>query len=186
MPECKQCEKQVDLPFKCKFCGGYFCLEHRFPENHNCPNIPPKTPLGSYQTKRMWIASAIKTEKIQKSHITQILKLKTYDNTYGYHFEVPIEVYSNEKYKKKLDVATTLDEVESIIQDYYCEHSKEKTERPERGKPFPTKKALGLILLSILIISLVFYVPSVLDFARIPLLQQQTPQQNILHRFFGV
>lgn len=27
------------LPYKCKYCGGTFCSEHRLPENHNCPGI---------------------------------------------------------------------------------------------------------------------------------------------------
>jgi len=27
------------LPFKCPFCGRYFCSEHRLPENHGCPEI---------------------------------------------------------------------------------------------------------------------------------------------------
>jgi Zn-dependent protease len=25
------------MPFKCPYCGQYFCVEHRLPENHNCP-----------------------------------------------------------------------------------------------------------------------------------------------------
>ena len=25
------------MPFKCTYCGRYFCGEHRLPENHNCP-----------------------------------------------------------------------------------------------------------------------------------------------------
>ncbi len=24
------------MPFRCKYCGGYFCAEHRLPEMHNC------------------------------------------------------------------------------------------------------------------------------------------------------
>lgn len=27
------------MPFRCPFCGGQFCSEHRLPENHNCPGI---------------------------------------------------------------------------------------------------------------------------------------------------
>jgi len=46
MAKCEYCGKEVLLPFKCKFCGGYFCEEHRLPEKHNCPNIPKPLPLG--------------------------------------------------------------------------------------------------------------------------------------------
>ena len=53
MPKCEYCGKEVLLPFRCHFCGGYFCLEHRLPENHNCPKAPPRTPLGSYQIKML-------------------------------------------------------------------------------------------------------------------------------------
>jgi len=27
------------LPFKCQYCQGLFCAEHRLPENHSCPEI---------------------------------------------------------------------------------------------------------------------------------------------------
>lgn len=36
---CQKCQKQTFLPFKCPYCQGYFCSDHRLPENHNCPQI---------------------------------------------------------------------------------------------------------------------------------------------------
>ncbi len=27
------------MPFKCQYCQGLFCAEHRLPENHSCPEI---------------------------------------------------------------------------------------------------------------------------------------------------
>ena len=35
--KCQYCNGDVVLPFKCPHCGGYFCAEHRLPENHACP-----------------------------------------------------------------------------------------------------------------------------------------------------
>jgi Zn-dependent protease len=35
--KCSQCGQEVFLPFRCPYCGEYFCPEHRLPENHNCP-----------------------------------------------------------------------------------------------------------------------------------------------------
>ncbi len=35
--KCQYCEKNVVLPFKCRFCNQYYCTEHRLPENHECP-----------------------------------------------------------------------------------------------------------------------------------------------------
>ncbi len=32
------------MPFRCKYCGGYFCSDHRLPEMHNC--------TGDYQFSR--------------------------------------------------------------------------------------------------------------------------------------
>lgn len=37
--KCHRCRKEVVLPFRCQYCGGYFCSEHRLPENHECPRI---------------------------------------------------------------------------------------------------------------------------------------------------
>jgi len=35
--KCQHCGNDVVLPFKCNYCGGYFCGDHRIPERHNCP-----------------------------------------------------------------------------------------------------------------------------------------------------
>ncbi|MFH1820896.1 MAG: rhomboid family intramembrane serine protease [Methanobacteriota archaeon] len=36
MAVCDVCGEEVALPFKCSYCGGTFCAEHRLPENHRC------------------------------------------------------------------------------------------------------------------------------------------------------
>ena len=36
---CGFCAAQVTMPFRCKFCGGVFCDQHRMPENHSCPGL---------------------------------------------------------------------------------------------------------------------------------------------------
>jgi Zn-dependent protease len=36
---CDRCGNVVDLPFRCNYCGGYFCGEHRLPEFHNCTGL---------------------------------------------------------------------------------------------------------------------------------------------------
>lgn len=33
---CQYCGSEVALPFKCPFCGRYFCADHRLPELHVC------------------------------------------------------------------------------------------------------------------------------------------------------
>ncbi|MFC1802503.1 AN1-type zinc finger domain-containing protein [Thermoproteota archaeon] len=44
MVQCDYCGKEEYMPFRCKYCGGYFCNEHRLPEMHNC--------TGDYQYSR--------------------------------------------------------------------------------------------------------------------------------------
>jgi len=35
--KCQYCGREEALPFKCQYCQGFFCAEHRLPENHACP-----------------------------------------------------------------------------------------------------------------------------------------------------
>lgn len=121
MPKCEFCGVEVELPFQCNYCGKYFCEAHRLLENHNCPNAPPRTPLGSYQTKQMLASAAKKRKTGSKSIEGWKTETKTHGNIFNHHFNVPIEVYSDEKYREKLDKARTLDEVEHILHDY-CKH----------------------------------------------------------------
>ncbi|MEM2104315.1 MAG: AN1-type zinc finger domain-containing protein [Candidatus Bathyarchaeia archaeon] len=37
--KCQKCGEETFLPFRCPYCAGYFCSEHRLPENHECPKI---------------------------------------------------------------------------------------------------------------------------------------------------
>jgi len=39
MGKCDVCGKEVALPFKCAFCGGFYCSDHRLPESHNCNQL---------------------------------------------------------------------------------------------------------------------------------------------------
>ncbi|HMF33433.1 MAG TPA: AN1-type zinc finger domain-containing protein [Candidatus Lokiarchaeia archaeon] len=37
MVQCGKCGVEMNyLPFRCKYCGGTFCRDHRLPENHDC------------------------------------------------------------------------------------------------------------------------------------------------------
>lgn len=37
---CQVCDREVALPFRCSYCQGHFCIEHKLPENHQCPDLP--------------------------------------------------------------------------------------------------------------------------------------------------
>ena len=65
MVKCQICGKELYLPYKCRYCGGIFCYEHRHPEAHACPaytgeewDIPVKV------KKRKIPAVKIKTPKL--------------------------------------------------------------------------------------------------------------------------
>lgn len=53
--KCKYCGREEVLPFKCQYCGGLFCPEHRLPESHDCPEIEkakaPKEESPAYEYK---------------------------------------------------------------------------------------------------------------------------------------
>ncbi|MBL7169513.1 MAG: hypothetical protein ISS48_00665 [Candidatus Aenigmarchaeota archaeon] len=37
---CAYCGKELEeLPFKCRYCGEYFCVDHQLPENHACSGL---------------------------------------------------------------------------------------------------------------------------------------------------
>ena len=59
MTFCEHCGEKIPiLPFKCKYCGGAYCKEHRLPENHKC----------SFESKHIpIITSALKESKLNHS-----------------------------------------------------------------------------------------------------------------------
>jgi len=130
MFKCEYCGAEVILPFQCNYCGKYFCEFHRLLENHDCPNAPPRTPLGSHQSKQMLVTTAKEKETKTASQSMSGADWKTETNTYGNifnnRFVVPIEIYSDKKYREKLDRARTLNEVEHILHDYYKHHPEKK------------------------------------------------------------
>ena len=37
--ECDVCGNRSLLPYKCRYCGGRYCPDHRLPENHGCEGL---------------------------------------------------------------------------------------------------------------------------------------------------
>jgi len=63
VPFCEFCGEEIGyLPFRCNYCGGTFCKQHRLPENHECtfdlkhkpvvPTSPKRIRQQSQKTKR--------------------------------------------------------------------------------------------------------------------------------------
>jgi predicted nucleic acid binding AN1-type Zn finger protein len=40
---CEKCGHKDALPYKCTYCGGIFCGDHRLPEMHSCAALQIKT-----------------------------------------------------------------------------------------------------------------------------------------------
>ncbi len=59
--KCAVCGKDELLPFKCKYCGEFFCAEHRLPEKHNCPGIFAAS--SPYEKEMKEIKAKIRTEE---------------------------------------------------------------------------------------------------------------------------
>ncbi|MEM1565224.1 MAG: AN1-type zinc finger domain-containing protein [Candidatus Bathyarchaeia archaeon] len=94
--ECQKCGKETFLPFRCPYCGGYFCTEHRLPENHDCP--------------RLELARAPTEKETVKPVSPQAQRMQTpYEYTITY---VPVErekkLYFSSKEIKHLAVAALL------------------------------------------------------------------------------
>lgn len=36
---CDYCGKQTYMPYRCRYCNGLFCPDHRLPEKHDCTGL---------------------------------------------------------------------------------------------------------------------------------------------------
>lgn len=90
--KCQKCQKEVFLPFRCPYCGDYFCSEHRLPENHECP--------------RMELARAPRKEK--RTIIVQKQKPHEYTITYAPLKSTRRKIYFSNREIKHLTVAALL------------------------------------------------------------------------------
>jgi len=89
--KCQKCQKETFLPFKCQYCGGYFCSEHRLPENHKCPQI-----------------EQARAPKKETQPIT-IQKQKPYEYTITYSPRTPAKMFwFSQKELKHLTLGTLL------------------------------------------------------------------------------
>jgi Zn-dependent protease len=84
--KCQACDQEIDLPFRCPYCGGAFCGDHRLPENHNCSRI------GQARTDRQG----------------QVMQQQG-PNNYSYSY-----VYGQDQFKKQRHITTSPKELKHI------------------------------------------------------------------------
>ncbi len=49
MVKCDKCGVETYMPFKCNYCGGYYCEQHRLPEFHDCKGRYDQTKPNTVQ-----------------------------------------------------------------------------------------------------------------------------------------
>jgi Zn-dependent protease len=84
--KCQTCSQETLLPFRCPYCGGQFCSDHRLPENHACPGI------GSARAEKQ----------------AQVMTPQAY-NSYQYSY-----VFGQQPFKRKYRVSFSYKELKHI------------------------------------------------------------------------
>ncbi len=84
--KCQACNQEVELPFRCSYCGGGFCSAHRLPENHACPRL----------------------EQARAERQGQVMTQQGYGN-YSYSY-----VYGQDPYKKQFHIRWSQKELKHI------------------------------------------------------------------------
>ena len=126
--KCAQCGKDVLIPFRCNYCGKYFCENHRLLESHNCSEAPTRTPLGSQKAKQLIANRKDITSSEELRTIIENIPIEgrkvTFVNEGDLHYYkqeiiVPEEVFSDRTYSNRIKHAKTVEEVRNIVYDYY-------------------------------------------------------------------
>lgn len=79
MVNCKFCGTSLEyLPFRCKYCGGDFCKEHRLPEKHNC-SFERKNDISSVKPIKATVIKINEENEQEKEFYT---KDKIYSSSY--------------------------------------------------------------------------------------------------------
>jgi Zn-dependent protease len=66
MVDCESCGKDTYMPFRCNYCGGYFCSDHRLPENHTCTGLYQYSRSTTGQTRSAPTFTAYRTRQTQR------------------------------------------------------------------------------------------------------------------------
>lgn len=82
------------MPFKCQYCQGFFCTEHRLPENHACPEG--------------WRAKAVHGRPAQRQPLPETKAPYEYTVTYTPYGPKPIRFWFSRKELQHLAISALL------------------------------------------------------------------------------
>ena len=94
MAKCEECEKPIDLPYTCPYCGGKFCYEHSRRETHDCViTTETATTLGLRSGSQKPLPTV--KGKSARNELNEVLK-----------FEKEFDSYLNDLVESRLDQTT--------------------------------------------------------------------------------
>ncbi|WP_174591062.1 AN1-type zinc finger domain-containing protein [Methanocella conradii] len=78
--KCDICGEYELLPFKCKYCGGTFCGEHRLPEKHDCTGLAIlKSPSYAYKNEQIARFNSRYIKKRKRSNpVQRLVKIRNF------------------------------------------------------------------------------------------------------------
>ena len=155
MVSCDICGKQLELPFRCNYCGSYFCGEHRLPESHNCKKEPFS---GNRQRK---IGTCPKCHKENSREVRyypkkSILKCFNCGLVYGQRKSYPYPYFRVRRRKR-----ITRPYTEQASLKLQCKEVRPTTTISSKKSKKHNKKALAVILIAVILISSVALLASI-------------------------
>ncbi|HII80583.1 MAG TPA: hypothetical protein HA261_09365 [Methanosarcina sp.] len=127
MVNCDFCGKKINsLPFKCKFCGAYYCEDCRLPEAHNCFGL-----------------KIYNIERERKFQEKVLFVAKNYGKTDDRGYEVIVENPNSENYNEKFVSSNTKYNEQKNPIFPYIDESKSKNNKSEKTKGTTRKKKIA-------------------------------------------
>lgn len=79
MADCDVCEGDDNLPNRCRYCDGVFCVEHRLPEAHDCAGLKV---VGASTSEEIFdVAAPEDADWVEKDRPYEVVKPETMGST---------------------------------------------------------------------------------------------------------
>jgi len=68
MTRCDACGDEILFPYRCWYCNGYYCFDHKLPESHKCKGSVVRHKTGVFQEKSLKHAKSQGQNQAQPGH----------------------------------------------------------------------------------------------------------------------